>query len=93
MQQNNGMKTSKPDYPMWDNILKILEFWGSVAHDENSGFVEKFCPSAWIITNVTWDSDNMRFTYILSCGQHISDSVKMTEWLEFLTNVKKKNEH
>jgi len=33
----------------------------------------------------------MRFVYILDCGQHVSDSVKITEWLEFLPANLQKN--
>jgi hypothetical protein len=66
------------------DLLAALDSWGSIAHDENGGFVERFCPKAWILTQVSWDSENMRFVYILDCGQHVADSVKITEWLEFL---------
>ena len=67
------------------DLLAALDSWGSIAHDENSGFMERFCPKAWILTQVSWDSENMRFVYILDCGQHVADSVKITEWLEFLS--------
>jgi hypothetical protein len=66
-------------------LLAALDSWGSIAHDEKGGFVDRFCPKAWILTQVSWDSENMRFVYILDCGQHVSDSVKITEWLEFLS--------
>ena len=67
------------------DLLAALESWGSIVHDDEGGFIERFCPAAWILTQVTWGSKNMRFVYILSCGQHIADSVKITEWLEFLS--------
>jgi hypothetical protein len=67
------------------DLLAALDSWGSIARDEKSGFVERFCPNAWILTQVSWDSENMRFVYILDCGQHVADSVKITEWLEFLS--------
>jgi hypothetical protein len=66
-------------------LLAVLDSWGSIAHDDKSGFMERFCPKAWILTQVSWDSENMRFVYILDCGQHVADSVKITEWLEFLS--------
>jgi len=64
---------------------------GDIAFDEKNGFVERFCPNAWILTQVSWDCENMRFVYILDCGQHVSDSVKITEWLEFLPANLQKN--
>jgi hypothetical protein len=70
-------------------LFAVLDSWGSIAHDDKSGFMERFCPKACILTQVSWDSENMRFVYILDCGQHVADSVKITEWLEFLSaNVK-----
>ena len=67
------------------DLLAVLSKWGDLAHDESKGFVERFCPKAWILTQVSWDSENMRFVYILDCGQHVADSVKISEWLEFLS--------
>lgn len=66
-------------------LLAALDLWGDIAHDEKGGFIERFCPNAWILTQVSWDSENMRFVYILDCGQHVADSVKITEWMEFLS--------
>lgn len=66
-------------------LLAVLSSWGDLAHDETKGFCQRFCPKAWILTQVSWDSENMRFVYILDCGQHVADSVKITEWLEFLS--------
>jgi len=65
-------------------LLAVLSSWEDLAHDETKGFCQRFCPNAWILTHVSWDSENMRFVYILENGQHISQSVKITEWLEWL---------
>lgn len=72
-----------------EELLATLSVWGELAHDESKGFRERFCPQAWILTNVSWDSENMRFVYILDCGQHVSDSVKIAEWLEFLSTAQR----
>lgn len=66
------------------NLLSVLSRWESLAYDETRGFCKRFCPNAWILVQVSWDSENMRFVYILDSGRHIADSVKITEWLEFL---------
>ena len=67
-------------------LLATLDSWSGIAHDEKGGFIKRFCPNAWILTQVSWDSENMRFVYILDCGQHVADSVKISEWLEFLSD-------
>ena len=66
-------------------LFAVLSSWTDLAHDETKGFCQRFCPKAWILTQVSWDSENMRFVYILDSGQHVGDSVKITEWLEFLS--------
>jgi len=66
-------------------LLAVLSSWGDLAHDDTKGFCQRFCPKAWILAQVSWDSENMLFVYILDCGQHVADSVKITEWLEFLS--------
>ena len=66
-------------------LLAVLSSWGDLAHDETKGFRQRFCPNAWILTQVSWDSENMRFAYILECGQHVADFVQITEWLQFLS--------
>jgi hypothetical protein len=73
-------------------LLAVLSSWGDLAHDGTKGFCERFCPNAWMLTQVSWDSENMRFVYILDCGQHVSDSVKITEWLEFHSANKKQKD-
>jgi hypothetical protein len=50
-------------------ILSALDSWGSIAHDDNSGFIDRFCPKAWILTQVSWGSENMRIVYILDSGR------------------------
>lgn len=70
---------------IYEEALSVLSTWEKIAHDSNSGFTERFCPEAWILVWVAWDSENMRMVYIVDSGQHISDSVKITEWLEFIT--------
>lgn len=67
-------------------LLATLDLWGRIAHAENGGFVERFCPKAWTLTQLSWDSENMRFVYILDCGKHVSDSVKITQWMDFLSD-------
>jgi hypothetical protein len=66
-----------------ESIIQALSSWGNIAYESES-FKKLFCPHAWIITQVTWDSDNMRLVYILDNGQHVADSFKMEEWLKFL---------
>lgn len=67
-----------------EETLETLKEWGELT--DTPEFIERFCPCAWILTHVSWDSENMRFVYILDCGQHVADSVKIGEWVEFLND-------
>lgn len=64
--------------------INTLTSWGDIAYDESRGFIKRFCPCAWMLTDVSWNSENMLFTYILDSGQHVTDGVAIDEWLEFL---------
>lgn len=77
----------KPDAVTPQEVLSALSQWSELAHSESSGFIKRFCPSAWVLTSVSWDSHNMRFVYILENGQHISDSVEISQWLDFLADT------
>ncbi len=70
-------------------ILETLGHWGDIAFDNEETFFAEFCPAAWILTQVSWDCENMRIVYILSCGQHVSDSVKIDKWINFLEKYNK----
>jgi len=67
-------------------VIDTLDLWGKVAHDD--AFIERFCPTAWVLTEVAWNAHQMRFVYILDSGQHVSDSVEIAEWLKFLEETK-----
>lgn len=70
-------------------ILKTLDHWGDIAFDNEETFFAEFCPDAWILTQVSWDCENMRIVYILDSGQHISDSFKIDKWIKFLEKYNK----
>jgi hypothetical protein len=64
--------------------INALNDWECVVFDHEVAFLEKFAQGdAWMLTTVSWDSENMRLVYILGSGQHISDSAPMQAWLEF----------
>ena len=77
------MKRSETEITSTD-LLAGLKSWGDIAHNDNSGFAEKFCPDAWMLASVSWDCENMRVVYILDSGQHIANSFKIEEWIDFL---------
>lgn len=68
-------------------FLETLTLWESIIFENEMAFMDAFCKDAWILTSVSWNSENMRYVYILESGQHISDSAKMDEWMEFLKDL------
>lgn len=66
--------------------IDTLASWGELAHGDPE-FEKRFCKGkCWIPCDVSWDSENMRVHYIIDSGQHVGDSFKMGEWMEFLSN-------
>ena len=68
-------------------IEETFKFWEGIIADNEPAFIKVFCKNAWILTSVSWNSETMHFAYILDCGQHVSDSVKMDKWHGFLLDL------
>lgn len=68
-------------------IDETLKFWESIIFHNEKTFMNVFCKNAWILTSVSWNSETMHFNYILECGQHVGDSVKMGKWYQFLKDL------
>jgi len=64
-------------------LVSLLSEWERVAFGHESGFLERFCHNAWQLAKVSWSSETMHVVYIAECGQHITDSIPLNEWLEF----------
>lgn len=69
----------------------IVSLWEAIVYDETKDFIKRFCPYAWILYSVSWNSENMLFTYILESGQHVTDNVGIDKWLSFLKDNGRKN--
>jgi hypothetical protein len=80
--KKDNPKTSEK--PTWDQLTATFYEWEEIAYDEKDEFVEKFCPEAWTLTSVSWNSEKMNFVYVLDSGQHVANSVKISEWFKFL---------
>jgi hypothetical protein len=66
-------------------VINTLEQWERIAFDHEPAFLERFCSGdAWQLINVSWSANHMKIGYIVDSGQHIGDSVAITEWLDFL---------
>jgi hypothetical protein len=71
------------------STLDTLNDWEYIAFDNNEKFLQTFAgvTKAWILNHISFDSNNMRFVYILDSGQHVSDSVKVEDWLNFVKDI------
>ena len=75
---------------MSDRIPTIddtFKFWEGIIFDNEKVFKHVFCKYAIDVVSISWNSGNMKFEYILSCGQHVGDSVKMEKWYDFLKDI------
>ena len=71
-------------------VLSAIREWEHVVSEHEAAFLHDFCNDAWILVEVSWDSENMRFVYVINSGQHISDSIKIEKWFEFIESKKEK---
>jgi len=71
-------------------VLSAIREWEQIIFQHEPAFLHDFCNDAWILVEVSWDSENMRFVYVINSGQHISDSIKIEKWVEFIESKKEK---
>lgn len=65
-------------------IKDILHDWEGVVFIYEDDFLKTFCKGdAWTLTEVTWNSNSMKFVYIIDGGSHIVNSVPMNKWLNW----------
>ena len=71
---------------MYSDTLKTLDAWSKAAYDNEDLFLDTFSGvnDSWFLTKVSWNDENMHFVYVIKCGQHIADTVKIDKWFEFL---------
>ncbi len=67
-------------------VLDVLNSWEKIAIDNEDKFLHEFCHDAWTLIKVYWCSEHMEFVYVLDSGQHVSDSITMEQWMDFLKN-------
>ena len=67
-------------------VIETLSNWSDKAYEDHTRkFLKIFCKGdAWILNSVSWNDENMHFSYVLRSGQHVGDSVKLEEWYKFL---------
>ena len=75
-----------------EDILEVMREWDEVLFQHEKEFLHVFCHDAWMLAEVSWSSENMRFVYIVESGQHICDSVKIEKWFEFMDSNKGETE-
>ena len=68
--------------------LKTLEKWEGIAFDHEPAFMEYFSIHGELI-GISFSSENVNIYNVLHTGQHIKDSRKMEEWLEFIKTYEK----
>ena len=66
-------------------LAALREFEKSV-YDRHDDFLDRFARGpAFELTQLAVDSRNVRFVYILDSGQHIADSAKLADVLQWLS--------
>ena len=68
-----------------NETLKQLSIWEQFVVDNEHKFCETFCKYASDIgiVNMYFGSERMYFAYVLKCGQHVGDTIPMSDFLDF----------
>lgn len=66
------------------DFVQTLNHWEDVIFRHESQFMSTFCEHAVDLHNMWWNGEQMKFTYLLPCGQMVSDWVEIEKWFAFL---------
>ncbi len=69
-------------------VLERLKNWEKLVFENESQFLKYFCHKATDLTKISWGSNRIFFTYVMDCGQHITDDAMIEEWFEFVKTIK-----
>lgn len=75
------------DTKLYTSILQSLSQIASTVYDNEDLFMEKFAKygdTLMGLNGIYFGSETIKFNYILECGQHIGDSIKIGEFVEWL---------
>ena len=75
------------------SICKSLDIYIGFIYDNEESFLEKFgqMNDVWMLIEVSFDSERVKFVYILDSGQHIVNSIKIEELIEWMKELTNKN--
>ena len=84
---------SKPETPnrvASSAVLNALREWSKITFENEESFVEKFAPWAKDggveVIGIHFSAEQAKVNYLMNDGQHIVDSVKIGDWLEWASN-------
>lgn len=75
---------------LYRDILDSLSLIESTVFDNEDSFLDKFAPNADILMGlcgIYFNQETVKYYYILGCGQHIVDSIKIGEFMEWLETL------
>jgi hypothetical protein len=76
---------------LYKEIFQSLSMIESTICDNEDSFIKTFVkftdPLFFGVTNIYFGSETVKFNYVLMCGQHVSDSIKLEEFVEWLETL------
>lgn len=67
-----------------EHICQELGNWSNLLYRNEDVFIAHFCKGIVMgIAHVSWNDERMYFVYVQDDGQHIANSVHISEWCNF----------
>jgi hypothetical protein len=67
-----------------EHITQELANWSNLLYRYENVFIATFCKGVVnAVAHVSWNDERMYFVYVQDDGQHIADSVPISEWFAF----------
>ena len=79
------------DTKLYRDILDSLSMIESTVYDNEDSFMDRFAKygdTLMGLTGIHFGSEGIKIHYILQCGQHIADGIKIEEFVEWLGTLK-----
>ena len=75
---------------LYKDLKTTLNHMATFAFDHEDEFLKQFAKAQDVedLVRVSWTEGSMDFVYVIESGQHLSDSVDISEWFKFMDKIR-----
>ena len=71
------------------SLIETLKIWENILSSNSEKFLEFVgCKNSFMLYNYSWNSERLEYVYVTNDGEHVCDSIDISEWLKFLKIIR-----